>query len=188
MQSRNSILHMLTQLRPSHTIKRCPRSQTVRLLSHHTAFPRINTPFSTTPLLRRQNLLNTPSPSHAFHSHPSLSASPALSSPSLSSLSQQEELSIPPDVPKYQLTFTCKPCSHRSTHTVSKLGYEKGTVLITCPDCKNRHVMSDHLKIFSDKSITIEDIMREKGELVRRGRVGADGGDVEFWDEKDGGK
>ena len=49
--------------------------------------------------------------------------------------------------PSYQLTFTCKPCKHRSTHNVSKLGYHKGSVLITCPQCKNRHVMSDHLKV-----------------------------------------
>ena len=55
---------------------------------------------------------------------------------------------IPPEKPPaYELTFTCKPCKHRSTHTVSKQGYHKGTVLITCPQCSNRHVMSDHLKV-----------------------------------------
>lgn len=31
--------------------------------------------------------------------------------------------------------------------------------------------------------MTVEDILREKGELVRRGRVGVGGEDVEFWDE-----
>ena len=84
--------------------------------------------------------------------------------------------------PAYELTFTCKPCSHRSTHNVSKQGYHKGTVLITCPDCKNRHLISDHLKIFVDKSLTIEDLMREKGQLVKRGHLGGHG-DVEFWDD-----
>jgi len=49
--------------------------------------------------------------------------------------------------PSYELTFTCRPCLARSTHTVSKQGYHKGTVLITCPSCKNRHVISDHLKV-----------------------------------------
>ena len=49
--------------------------------------------------------------------------------------------------PAYELTFTCKPCKHRSTHTVSKHGYHNGTVLITCPECSNRHVISDHLKV-----------------------------------------
>ena len=37
-------------------------------------------------------------------------------------------------------------------------------------------------QIFSDKSMTIEHLMREKGELVKRGTLGADG-DVEFWDD-----
>lgn len=43
--------------------------------------------------------------------------------------------------------------------------------------------MSDHLKIFGDKSFTIEDLMRQQGQLVKRGTVGANG-DVEFWDDE----
>lgn len=31
--------------------------------------------------------------------------------------------------------------------------------------------------------MTLEDILRERGELVKRGRVGP-GGDVEFWNEE----
>ncbi|KAI9720577.1 MAG: hypothetical protein M1812_002757 [Candelaria pacifica] len=85
--------------------------------------------------------------------------------------------------PAYEVTFTCKPCTHRSKHRMSKQAYHKGTVLITCPDCKNRHVMSDHLGIFSDQSMTIEDLMRKNGELVKRGTIGTDG-DVEFWDDE----
>ncbi|KAI1487161.1 DNL zinc finger-domain-containing protein [Biscogniauxia mediterranea] len=84
--------------------------------------------------------------------------------------------------PHYELRFTCVPCSHRSTHIVSKQGYHKGTVLITCPECRNRHIISDHLKIFGDRKITIEDLMREKGQLVKRGTLGEDG-DVEFWED-----
>ncbi|CBY01921.1 hypothetical protein IAQ61_006514 [Plenodomus lingam] len=85
-------------------------------------------------------------------------------------------------VPSYELTFTCNVCKTRSSHRLSKQGYHHGTVLISCPDCKNRHLISDHLKIFSDKSVTIEDLMREKGSLIKKGSLSAEG-DVEFWDD-----
>jgi protein import protein ZIM17 len=55
-------------------------------------------------------------------------------------------------------------------------------VLIACPSCKNRHVISDHLKIFGDRKITVEDLMRERGQLVKKGTLGEDG-DLEFWDD-----
>ena len=91
------------------------------------------------------------------------------------------QTSTPPErPPAYELTFTCKPCRHRSTHTISKQGYHKGAVLIKCPECKNRHIISDHLKIFADKSFTLEQLMQEKGELVKRGSLE---GDVEFWND-----
>ncbi|KAI9835283.1 MAG: hypothetical protein M1819_002427 [Sarea resinae] len=84
--------------------------------------------------------------------------------------------------PAYELTFTCKPCSTRSSHRISKQGYHKGTVLITCPSCKNRHVIADHLKIFGEEAMTIEDLMQKKGDLVKKGSLSADG-DVEFWED-----
>lgn len=90
----------------------------------------------------------------------------------------------------YQLSFTCVPCGHRSHHNVSKQGYHTGSTLITCPECRNRHVISDHLGILTDrKGVTIEDIVREKGQLVKRGSLGEDG-DIEFWpdDAQDSGK
>ncbi|KAH8727906.1 DNL zinc finger-domain-containing protein [Phaeosphaeriaceae sp. PMI808] len=85
-------------------------------------------------------------------------------------------------VPSYELTFTCNVCKTRSSHRLSKQGYHHGTILISCPDCKNRHLISDHLKIFSDKSVTVEDLMREKGNLVKKGSLSTDG-DVEFWED-----
>lgn len=66
---------------------------------------------------------------------------------------------------------------------------------MTCPGCKNRHIIADNLKIFGEKKMNIEDILREKGQDVRKGTVSAEG-DIEFWedgtvtvrgeDEKDG--
>jgi protein import protein ZIM17 len=41
---------------------------------------------------------------------------------------------------------------------------------------------TDGLQIFSDKRVTLEDIMKEKGQLVKRGTLSTEG-DVEFWDD-----
>lgn len=49
--------------------------------------------------------------------------------------------------PEYEMTFTCTPCGTRSTHRISKQGYQYGSVLITCPECRNRHIISDHLNV-----------------------------------------
>lgn len=70
------------------------------------------------------------------------------------------------DQPKLMIAFTCKKCDTRSSHTMSKQAYTKGTVLIKCPGCSNRHLIADHLKIFNDNRITIEDILKAKGESV----------------------
>ena len=51
------------------------------------------------------------------------------------------------EVPSYEMTFTCKACQHRSSHRMSKQGYHHGTILITCPGCKGRHLIADHLKV-----------------------------------------
>ncbi|KAI0188368.1 DNL zinc finger-domain-containing protein [Xylaria flabelliformis] len=84
--------------------------------------------------------------------------------------------------PHYKLVFTCVPCGERSSHQVSKQGYHHGSVLITCPSCRNRHIISDHLNIFGDRKITVEDLLREKGQLVKRGTLGEEG-DIEFWED-----
>lgn len=79
------------------------------------------------------------------------------------------------------MTFTCRKCVTRSTHRLTQQAYHYGTCLITCPGCKGRHLISDHLRIFSDHSITLEDILRDKGQFLQRGSLGEDG-DVEFYD------
>lgn len=111
---------------------------------------------------------------------PLTSASSHPSDPSPADASAQRS------VPAYELTITCRPCHHRSAHRISHQGYHHGTVIVTCPECKNRHVISDHLKIFSDKRVTLEDILKDKGELLKKGRLGAGAGadgDMEFWDD-----
>ena len=63
---------------------------------------------------------------------------------------------------------------------MSKQGYHRGTVLIQCPGCKSRHVMSDHLGIFFDKKTTLEDLLKEKGQTITHGQTD---GNLEFWDD-----
>lgn len=80
------------------------------------------------------------------------------------------------------MTFTCRPCGERSRHRISKQGYHYGSVLVHCPGCNNRHIISDHLQIFGDRRVTVEEILRERGQLVRKGTLGEDG-DIEFWED-----
>lgn len=51
------------------------------------------------------------------------------------------------DKPMLMLAFTCKKCDVRSSHVVSKQAYTHGSVLVQCPGCKGRHLVSDHLKV-----------------------------------------
>jgi protein import protein ZIM17 len=76
------------------------------------------------------------------------SSSAAPSQPSASTTAPESRLDRE-QVPSYELTFTCNVCKTRSSHRLSKQGYHHGTVLISCPDCKNRHLISDHLKVRS---------------------------------------
>ncbi|KAH8151277.1 uncharacterized protein LAJ45_04479 [Morchella importuna] len=103
--------------------------------------------------------------------------------------------------PSYELTVTCRPCTHRSSHTITKQGYHHGSVMITCPGCQNRHVISDHLKIFGETARSFEDILSQSGSgetvkkvalspeeqmaavekvLKEKGIWSKDGGDVEL--------
>ena len=59
----------------------------------------------------------------------------------------QPEVPKRPDPPAYEISLTCEPCKTRSTHRISKQGYHYGSVLITCPECRNRHIISDHLNV-----------------------------------------
>ncbi|KAK7552403.1 DNL zinc finger-domain-containing protein [Phyllosticta citricarpa] len=98
------------------------------------------------------------------------------------------EQDVDPQIPAYNLTFTCRACVTRSAHRITKQGYHEGTVLVTCPGCKNRHLISDHLKIFQDQSLSLEDILKQaaeggrEGVSLKRGALSSDG-DLELWDD-----
>nr|KAJ3419295.1 hypothetical protein HK105_007126 [Polyrhizophydium stewartii] len=69
--------------------------------------------------------------------------------------------------------FTCKVCGQRSHKSMSKKAYTSGVVIIKCDGCKNMHLIADHLGWFDSMNPpgTIEDILRAKGETVKRVEV-----------------
>jgi hypothetical protein len=101
-----------------------------------------------------KRLFHTPQASHAVRPSRILSRARIPSAVRFESTAAPSTSTNAPDsrlareqVPSYELTFTCNVCKTRSSHRLSKQGYHKGTVLISCPDCKNRHLISDHLKV-----------------------------------------
>ncbi|KZV92029.1 zf-DNL-domain-containing protein, partial [Exidia glandulosa HHB12029] len=94
--------------------------------------------------------------------------------------------------PGLSLTFTCTAngCGHRSSHEFTRHAYERGIVLVTCPSCKNRHLIADHLGWFKEtegtsggKLRTVEDLLRARGESVDRGRIDVESGVLEYYDD-----
>ncbi|KAK7468405.1 hypothetical protein VKT23_002920 [Stygiomarasmius scandens] len=113
------------------------------------------------------------------------SSSSSSSAPEITlDVSSQEPVKI--IEPRLQMTFTCTvpDCGTRSTHEFTKRAYERGIVLVQCPGCQNRHLIADHLGWFKEstedgKLKTVEDLLKARGEIIKRGRLHADG-DIEY--------
>lgn len=69
---------------------------------------------------------------------------------------------------KMQLVYTCKVCQTRNSNTISKNSYKSGVIIVQCSGCQNNHLIADNLGWFKDSKTNIEDLMKEKGEEVRK--------------------
>lgn len=84
------------------------------------------------------------------------------------------------------LRFTCThaDCADHpdgprtTTKIISKNSYEKGIVLVRCGHCTQLHLIADRLGWFGDAT-DIEQILRERGDEVRRMQSSEEAGDVE---------
>lgn len=47
--------------------------------------------------------------------------------------------------PKFQLQYTCKVCSTRNSHSVTRMAYRKGVVIAMCKGCMSKHLIADNL-------------------------------------------
>ncbi|KAH9840028.1 DNL zinc finger-domain-containing protein [Rhodofomes roseus] len=123
----------------------------------------------------------------SFRSQRLLSSTPSRADDEASSSSpkppeSQKEVTFKTEEPRLSLTFTCTvpACDTRSSHMFTKRSYERGIVIVQCSGCKNRHLIADHLGWFKEsteegKLKTVEDLVRAKGEKVRRGVMNDDG-------------
>lgn len=46
---------------------------------------------------------------------------------------------------KFKIQYTCKICSTRNSHSVTRLAYRKGVVIAMCKGCFCRHLLADNL-------------------------------------------
>jgi len=73
---------------------------------------------------------------------------------SLGSLKNQEKMKM--------LRGKCGVCDTPFTKVFSRVAYERGVVIITCPGCQAKHLIADNLGWFGEER-NIEEILRKKG-------------------------
>lgn len=57
---------------------------------------------------------------------------------------------------KFVIVYTCKICETRSARKISKIGYEKGVVIVKCGKCQSKHLIADNIGIFEEPGWNIK--------------------------------
>jgi len=65
------------------------------------------------------------------------------------------------------LMFTCTVCETRSAKKISKQGYNHGIVIVRCPGCNNRHLISDKMGVFEDSGWDVQQHLAQEGEVAK---------------------
>jgi mitochondrial protein import protein ZIM17 len=92
----------------------------------------------------------------------------SLADPQHNSTSKMGGKGIGPAHGEMVAAFTCTVCETRSVKRFTKLSYTKGIVIVECPGCYNKHLLADNLGWFDDERVNIEEILRSRGEEVKR--------------------
>lgn len=151
----SSSIHQPTRtMNPSTALRSLSRASQNALRTQRSYLGLGRTIWPTPTSILQQHAANQPiAPSIRFHSTDTPSQRPAKP---LTDRSEQDAQSAKDAIaarkaeePAYEMTFTCKKCLERSSHRITKQAYHFGTVLVTCPGCKNRHLISDHMKVGS---------------------------------------
>lgn len=87
--------------------------------------------------------------------------------------------------PKFQLQYTCKICSTRNSHSVTRLAYRKGVVIAVCKGCESKHLIADNLGWsnyiggfdFDNGERNIEKYMENRDQEARENGTASDEGD-----------
>ncbi|KAG0054155.1 hypothetical protein BGZ83_011851 [Gryganskiella cystojenkinii] len=107
-----------------------------------------------------------------IHNHDSEDKDTTKAQPAIDDdIQHQHKNPMPPNLdPKARLLigFTCTVCNHRSHKTMSKHAYQHGVVIMQCDGCKNRHLIADNLGWFKNGGVNVEDLVKEKGETVKK--------------------
>eukprot|EP00411_Alexandrium_monilatum_P083237 CAMPEP_0175729104 /NCGR_PEP_ID=MMETSP0097-20121207/49635_1 /TAXON_ID=311494 /ORGANISM="Alexandrium monilatum, Strain CCMP3105" /LENGTH=254 /DNA_ID=CAMNT_0017036963 /DNA_START=16 /DNA_END=779 /DNA_ORIENTATION=- len=73
---------------------------------------------------------------------------------------------------KFKIMYTCKICDYRNSHMISRIAYNQGIVVATCPGCNSRHLLSDKTGLL-DYGVWDVEMLARSGESVTR--LGGDG-------------